>query len=87
MAPDEQLPESHKTLVDEAIDLIQMRVGCKIPEGSNPAIKPLRLTIDPVETRSRPLIWYMFVKVINVYVRWQYGRRYNLSYGRYNDLE
>ena len=71
MASDDQLPESHKTLMDEAVELLQMRVGCKIPEGSDPSIKPLRLTIDPVGVRARPLLWYLFVWLINAYVRWQ----------------
>lgn len=87
MAPGGKLPESHMAVLDEAIELIQMRVGCNIPEGSNSTIKTLRLTIDPVRIRLRPLVWYTFVKSINVYVRWQYARRYNLKYGKYNDLE
>lgn len=48
--------------IDEELDgyitKIESLVDRKIEPGYNPSIQPLRLTLDPVVTLPRPLLWY-----------------------------
>lgn len=87
LPPENELPKSHRMLLDEATELMEKRIGCKIPEGSDPSVHPLRLTLDPVNVARRPLIWYIFGKVINAYIRTRYELKYGLVYGKFRDLE
>lgn len=45
----------------QCVDLIEHRAVTKFAPGRNPAIKVIRLTLDPVRVYSRPLILYVFV--------------------------
>ncbi|KAI5124921.1 hypothetical protein M0805_007349 [Coniferiporia weirii] len=83
----DKIPHSHRVALEEATELLERRIGCKIPTGSNPSVRTLLLTIDPVNVLSRPLLWYIFVKVANAYLRTWYEMNYGLIYGRFNDLE
>ena len=87
LPPQAQLPEYHRTLLDESVELLEKRIGCKIPSGSNPSVKPILLTVDPVNVLPRPLGWYIFVKVVNTCILKWYEYKYGLSYGRFRDLE
>lgn len=73
--------------MDEAIELLEKRIGRTFPKGSNPNVKPLLLTIDPVNVLPRPLIWYLFVKGANLYLRSRYEAKYGLRYGKFGELE
>ncbi|KAL5508303.1 hypothetical protein ACEPAH_5922 [Sanghuangporus vaninii] len=87
LPPEDQLPQTHRMLLDEATELMEKRIGCKIPEGSDFSVQPLRLTLDPINVVHRPLAWYIFVKIINAYIRTKYEMKYGLVYGRFRDLE
>ena len=87
LPPDGRIPEAHRMLLDEATELMQKRIGCTVPEGSDPTVQPLRLTIDPVNFAHRPLCWYLFVKSANAFMRSRYELKYGLVYGKYKDLE
>ncbi|KAH8113258.1 hypothetical protein DFH11DRAFT_1689439 [Phellopilus nigrolimitatus] len=87
LPPRAQIPSAHRDVLDEATELLEKRVGCKIPDGSNPSVKTLLLTIDPVNVLPRPLVWYLFVKAANVYLLTWYEINYQLMNGRFKDLE
>ena len=55
------MPTTHKHAIEEAVQLIEKRSGSKIPEGSNPAVTPMLLTLDDVHISFRPFVWYIFV--------------------------
>ncbi|KZS98053.1 hypothetical protein SISNIDRAFT_436884 [Sistotremastrum niveocremeum HHB9708] len=78
---------TNETAIQEAFTMLQMRCGVKIPEGSNPAVKPLLLTLDSVNVRGRPLVWYVLVKALNMGLRSWFDFRYGVSYFTHGDLE
>ena len=45
--------------VEEYLAEKEQRDGTKLIPGHNPKIKPIRVTLDPVRTTHRPLIWYL----------------------------
>ena len=81
------IDHSSRTILDEALNLIETRSGVSIPNGSAPEIKPLLLTLDPVNVCLRPLTWYVVVKVCNIVLKAWYDKFYNLKHGSYNGLE
>lgn len=50
----EFLPEIEEYLVE-----LERRDGTKLMPGHDPRIKSLRVTLDPVRTAHRPLVWYL----------------------------
>ncbi|KDR84375.1 hypothetical protein GALMADRAFT_111650 [Galerina marginata CBS 339.88] len=81
------LPETQRAALDQAIVLLQKRLGCKIEEGSNPNITPMRLTIDDINILWRPLTFYAIVNSINWILRKFYTHRWGFHHGYSNDLE
>ena len=51
---EEFLSEAEEYLIE-----IEQRSGVRHIPGHNPKIKPIRVTLDPVRTTHRPLIWYL----------------------------
>ena len=51
---EEFLPE-----VEEYLAEMEQRDGIQLMPGRTPDIKPIRVTLDPVRTTHRPLIWYL----------------------------
>lgn len=51
---EEFLPE-----VEECLTEMEQRNGAKLLPGHDPKIKSIRVTLDPVRTTHRPLIWYL----------------------------
>ena len=45
--------------VEEFLAEMEQRDGTKLIPGYDPKIKPIRVTLDPVQTTHRPLIWYL----------------------------
>ena len=45
--------------VDEYVAEMEQRNGITFLPGPSPKIKPIRVTLDPVRTTHRPLIWYL----------------------------
>ena len=66
MPPLESMPATHRHAIEEAVVLIEKRSGSKIPEGSNPAVTPMLLTLDDVHISFRPFLWYTFVAISHV---------------------
>lgn len=87
MPSDQDMPESHRNAVDEALENIERRSGCKIPEGSNPAVTPVLLTLDPVNVSFRPFVWYAFVAVANIIVRIYLQSQCKVEFGTHQNLE
>lgn len=84
---DSQLPSVHKAALDDALAMIEKRAGVPIKQGSNPACKPLLLTLDPVTVHPRPLTYYILVWAANFWIRRYFEREWGLTYGRSGDLE
>ena len=87
MPAEEDLSLEHMQLLLQAEDLLEKRAGVKVQEGSNPSLRTLRLTIDPFEVTHRPLVWYIYVKVVNTYILWKYGWKHGLRRRRFGNLE
>ena len=45
--------------VEEYLVELEQHGGIKLTPGFDPKIKPIRVTLDPVRTTHRPLIWYL----------------------------
>ncbi|KAF8663421.1 hypothetical protein AX16_000992 [Volvariella volvacea WC 439] len=87
LPPSHELPKTHRTILDEALDLLQKRAGCTFPEGSDPNVTPMRLTIDQVNICWRPLTFYVLVLLSKQYLKWRFVKEHGVSYGSYNNLE
>ncbi|KAF9534250.1 hypothetical protein CPB83DRAFT_902204 [Crepidotus variabilis] len=87
LPPLEDLPETNRSALNDALALFQRRVGCKIEEGSNPHAMPMRLTIDNTLILWRPLSFYLLVGTINWGLRLLYKSRWNANHGYFNGLE
>lgn len=89
MPPHDQLPESHSKTMDTAIDLLHKRLGCQTvePDPKDSKLRSMRLTIDPVQIWSRPLVFYSLVKSVNWWLRRHYRKSYTVRYGRHDGLE
>jgi len=51
---EEFLSEAEEYLVE-----LEQRNGTKLIPGHDPKIKPIRVTLDPVRTVHKPLVWYL----------------------------
>ncbi|KXN89654.1 hypothetical protein AN958_05521 [Leucoagaricus sp. SymC.cos] len=87
MPPCEQIPPLHKDALDEALALLQKRTGTQFPEGSNPLIAPLRLTIDPTFICWRPITFYAIIGLINRWLRHHYLNHFDATFERYDNLD
>ena len=88
LPPPDKVPSSHRIVMDDAINLLQKRLGAIVPEGhTDGKVKPLRLTIDPVYVMWRPLIFYVLIGTINRCLRSYLHRRWQITHNSYDDLE
>jgi len=83
----DQLSEARKKLLDEVVEMIERRAGSKIPDGSNPAARPMMLTLDTLNVVGRPLIWYLGVALSNMYQRRYFESSWGCKFGTYNGLD
>lgn len=81
------LPDTHRKVLHEVLDMVEKRAGMTIPEGSNPNGRPLLLTLDPVNIRQRPFAWYVFVVISNVILKWYFIYRWDMRFGSKDGLE
>jgi hypothetical protein len=51
--------EEFTSEVEEFLAEMEQRSGTKFTPGYDPKIKTIRVTLDPVRTIHRPLIWYL----------------------------
>jgi hypothetical protein len=52
----------------ESMDLVEARTGTTFPDGYDPNINIMRLTLDPVIAKGRPLILYALTHLINTWL-------------------
>ncbi|WVQ79387.1 hypothetical protein IAT38_001484 [Cryptococcus sp. DSM 104549] len=52
-----------------ALDLLEARTGTVFEEGFSPGVEVMRLTLDPVNARGRPLILYAFSNLVNLWLQ------------------
>lgn len=87
LPPLNQMPEVHRNALDEALVLLQKRIGCKIPEGSNDHVRPMLLTLDKTTILWRPLTFYSMVGIINWCIIKLFKKIYNVQRGYSNGVE
>ncbi|KAF8897609.1 hypothetical protein BD779DRAFT_1432396 [Infundibulicybe gibba] len=87
LPPLDKLPSAHRVVLDEALDLLQKRSGSIITDGSNPAIQPMRLTIDHVNIHWRPLTFYVIIGCLNRGLRKLYEVKWKARYSSHDGLE
>ncbi|KAJ7068340.1 hypothetical protein C8F01DRAFT_605353 [Mycena amicta] len=78
---------SHQDVLDDALRLLEMRLGTKVTEGSNPKILPMRLTLDKVQISARPFFLYVLIFSVNWVLGKWYAWRHQLCHGTHNGLE
>lgn len=87
LPPIDQLPKAHRLALDDALGLLQKRLGCKIEEGSNSKVIPMRLTIDRINILWRPLAFYTVMGSLNWVLRNFYKKYWKVHHGYSNGLE
>ncbi|KZT12486.1 uncharacterized protein LAESUDRAFT_668166 [Laetiporus sulphureus 93-53] len=83
----DDLPPAHQVALKEVCQLLEARAGCKIPEGSNASVRPLLLTLDPVNVVWRPFFWYVGIAISNFILRRRLAGKWGVKYGTYHGLE
>lgn len=83
----EEMPKTHQSELTEVLELLQKRVGCKIEQGSNPNVVPMRIGIDSMGIRLRPLSFYLLVASLNWALRKLYKSRWNIHHASFEGIE
>jgi hypothetical protein len=81
------MPATHRHAVEEAVELIEKRSGSRIPEGSNPAVTPMLLTLDDVHILFRPFLWYIFVAVGHLFAYKFLEHHWGVEFDVHGDVE
>lgn len=81
---DAQSDPKVRALLDEGLEMVKYRLQWQtIRQGYNPRVKPIRLTIDPVQAMSRPLGYYVvtngFTQAVITWMQLWHGFRYEKS--------
>jgi hypothetical protein len=71
----EILESPNLPFLNHLVNLFSLRASFKFPEGYNPNVKPLLLTLDPVVIKSRPLLLYVVVQILNWLVEFKARRK------------
>jgi len=82
-----EIPEAQKSALDETLSLLQKRVGCKVEQGSDPAIAPMRIGIDCMGTQLRPLSFYVLITSLNWVLRHLYQSLWSVQYASFGGIE
>ncbi|KAJ3987296.1 hypothetical protein F5890DRAFT_1631901 [Lentinula detonsa] len=83
----EELPQTHRAVLDDTLDLLQKRLGKRIPEGSDVSCRPILLNLDKATILWRPFTLYAFTAVTNLCLDHYYQRSQGFSRGNHNGLE
>ncbi|TCD60428.1 hypothetical protein EIP91_010080 [Steccherinum ochraceum] len=83
----EEIPKDRRILLDEIVDLLERRAGMQLPEGFNPEVRTLRLTVDPVTVAPRPFVWYIILSTINWILRWRLESKWHAHLGTFEGLD
>jgi hypothetical protein len=57
------------TFLDRSLELLEARTGTTLPEGFDRTISTMRLTMDPVIAKGRPLLLYAISSGVNWWLR------------------
>ncbi|KAG9047575.1 hypothetical protein FS837_001980 [Tulasnella sp. UAMH 9824] len=72
-----ELDEAQKSMVEDAVPLVERRAGCSFSEKGDDGVDVVRLTSDPLVTWSRPALLYVIGGVMNTasesWLKWKYG--------------
>jgi hypothetical protein len=83
----DQIPSEHLQVLDDTLELLEKRLGMRVPAGSNPSALPMRMTLAKVEVSGRPLFYYALIFGINWYLQRRFRIDWNLRHGNYDGLE
>ena len=83
----ESMPAVHRNAIEEAVELIEKRSGSKMPEGSNPAVTPMLLTLDVVHISFRPFLWYIFIAAGHLLVHKFLEHIWGVEFDVHGDVE
>jgi hypothetical protein len=85
---------ANETILQEAMEMLQKRTGSKLPSEADLApsrtsapLKPLRLTLDPIDIIGRPAICYAVTALANFVFRAHLKRNYGVVHGKFGKLE
>ena len=83
----DSMPATHRHAIEEGVDLVEKRSGSKIPEGSNPAVTPILLTLDDVQISFRPFLWYILVAALHILAHKFLEYHWSAKFDVYGDVE
>jgi pimeloyl-ACP methyl ester carboxylesterase len=83
----EALPQSHKSVLDDTLELLERRIGKRIPEGSDATSKAMLLNIDKPNILWRPFTFYALIATVNFCLDWWYQKHCGFFRGNYDGLE
>ncbi|EJU06079.1 hypothetical protein DACRYDRAFT_112859 [Dacryopinax primogenitus] len=75
-----------RTLLYEALELIERRSGTIFPEGPMTVV-PLRLTMDPIAVWGRPLVMYAVVGLLSYSFRVWYQVQHGFQVRRFGEID
>ncbi|THH15209.1 hypothetical protein EW146_g5239 [Bondarzewia mesenterica] len=81
------LTAARRQILDEVLELVEKRAGASIPDGTNPSVRPLLLTLDPVNVAWRPLVWYALISLGNHTLKLWYIHRWEMRHGVKDGIE
>ncbi len=61
--------EQHHEFLLDSLAMLEARTGTLFEEGFEPSVEIMRLTLDPVNAKGRPLILYAFSNLVNWFLR------------------
>ncbi|KZO94903.1 hypothetical protein CALVIDRAFT_538666 [Calocera viscosa TUFC12733] len=77
---------TQRTILYEALELIERRSGTILPEGAM-SVVPLRLTMDPISVWGRPLLMYLLVALLSWSVRAWYQLQHGFRTTTFGEIE
>ncbi|KZW04256.1 hypothetical protein EXIGLDRAFT_709620 [Exidia glandulosa HHB12029] len=83
----DDIPDGHRAALQDALQLLQYRIGRTLPEGSNPAGRPYLLKLDAISVWGRPFVYYAFIASVNHLIRRHFSRKHGARVGRFRQLE
>ncbi|KAJ4478210.1 hypothetical protein J3R30DRAFT_3333115 [Lentinula aciculospora] len=83
----EDLPHAHRAVLDDTVELLQKRLGKRIPEGSDVSCRPILLNLDNATVLWRPFAFYAFTFVTNLCLDHWYQRSHGFFRGNHDGLE
>lgn len=79
-------PEWNQHLL-RCVDFVEARTGTTFPPGTDPSIPVIRLTLDPVNAKGRPLLLYAISNIVNWTLRELYFPYQGMVLYREGDID